>query len=119
MPTRFTVSQLKTKGAGYTIVDTDLAVLTTGTNTFDLSSVRVSVKELGDYVTTEYAQQNVFSVHGSVSAGQGLSANCLGARTVNIDNVPTSSTGLQTGDVFTQTGAQLGGSGSTKVLCIV
>ena len=119
MPSRYTVSQLKTKGAGYTIVDTDLAVITTGTSTFDLSSVRITVKELGDYITTEYAQQNVLSVHGSISAGQGLSATCLGARTVNIGSVPSSSSGLQSGDVFTQTGAQLGGSGSTKVLCIV
>ena len=68
MPTRFTVSQLKTKGAGYTIVDTDLAVLTTGTNTFDLSSVRVSVKELGDYVTTELPMFNRPSNRCSVPA---------------------------------------------------
>ena len=38
---------------------------------------------------------------------------------VNFGILATTSTGLQTGDLFTQTGAQLGGSGSTKVLCIV
>ena len=120
MPSRYTISQLKTKGEGYTIVDTDLAVVTTGTATFDLSSVRISVKEFGDYITAGYAQQNVFSVHGSISAGQGLSANCLGARTINIDNIPSSSSGLQSGDIFTQTVAQIHGSGSstTKVLCV-
>jgi hypothetical protein len=34
-------------------------------------------------------------------------------------SLPTSSSGLASGDVFTQTATQLGGSGSTKVLCVV
>jgi len=38
---------------------------------------------------------------------------------VNISTLPTSSTGLSTGDLFTQTATQLGGSGTTKVICIV
>jgi hypothetical protein len=37
---------------------------------------------------------------------------------INMDTIPTASTGLSTGDVFTQTATQLGGSGTTKVLCI-
>jgi hypothetical protein len=36
----------------------------------------------------------------------------------NVKNLPTSSSGLSTGDLFTQTATQLGGSGTTKVLCV-
>lgn len=36
-----------------------------------------------------------------------------------IQNLPTSSSGLSSGALFTQTATQLGGSGITKVLCIV
>jgi hypothetical protein len=38
---------------------------------------------------------------------------------VIIDNLPTSSSGLTSNQLFTRTAAQLGGSGSTKVICIV
>ena len=35
------------------------------------------------------------------------------------DGLPTSSLALNTGDLYTQTATQLGGSGSQKVICIV
>jgi len=36
-----------------------------------------------------------------------------------LGTLPTSSSGLTSGSIFTQTAAQLGGTGNTKVLCIV
>lgn len=38
---------------------------------------------------------------------------------INIAALPTSASGLSAGDLYTQTATQLGGSGSTKVICIV
>jgi hypothetical protein len=38
---------------------------------------------------------------------------------VIIDNLPTSSSGLTSNQLFTQTATELGGSGSTKVICII
>lgn len=37
---------------------------------------------------------------------------------INIASLPTSDAGLSTGDLFTQTATQLGGSGTVKVLCV-
>jgi len=54
----------------------------------------------------------------SLSASQGLSACTGGGFSVNLGTLPTSTTGLKTGDLYTQTGAQLGGSGTTKAICI-
>jgi hypothetical protein len=42
-----------------------------------------------------------------------------GGGVFNVANMPTSSAGLSTGDMFTQTATELGGSGTTKVVCIV
>jgi len=36
----------------------------------------------------------------------------------SLDTLPTSDAGLATGDLFTQTAAELGGTGTTKVICI-
>lgn len=36
----------------------------------------------------------------------------------SLDTLPTSDAGLASGDLFTQTATQLGGSGTTKVICI-
>ena len=108
MPSKFTISQLGTKGGSYEILDTDLAMLTTGTATYDLSSVRVTTKELGDYMTNKYADTNTFAVHGALSGCEGLSAKYTGTGvTIKLEDVPTSSTGLQTGDLYTQTVTQL------------
>lgn len=49
---KFTLSQLDQKPTSYTILDTDLVLLTIGTNTPFLSSVKVSTLQLKDYVTS-------------------------------------------------------------------
>jgi len=50
----------------------------------------------------------------------GILLNVPGAGAeIYIKNIPTSSTGLTSGAIFTQTATQLGGSGTTKVICIV
>lgn len=116
----FTVSQLNAKQTDYTVQDADLIIATIGTSTADLSSVRMSFKQFTDlYTVGQYAINNGFSVQSGISALGGLSANHGGVHTVNIANLPTVSTGLQTGDIFTQTAAELGGTGSTKVICIL
>ena len=119
MPSKFTISQLRARQSSYDIIDTDLMLASIGTATYDLSSVRISAKEYGDYLTTTYTN-NVFSVHGPASAAEGLSAVHATAKTINLQSLPTADTGLQTGDLFTQTKAQILGTGSdaTKVLCV-
>ena len=50
---KFTVSQLDAKPTSYTILDTDLLLLTIGTNTPFLSSVKVSTKQFSDYLSAD------------------------------------------------------------------
>ena len=50
---KFTLSQLDAKPTSYSILDTDLLMLTIGTNTPFLSSVKVSTKQFGDYLSTD------------------------------------------------------------------
>ena len=67
--------------------------------------------------------QSIFSVGNDVRTA--LQINDINTTFINDPNlflsksIPTSSVGLSTGQVFTQTSSQLGGTGSTKVLCIV
>jgi len=115
----FTVSQLNAKQSDYTLQDADLLFASLGSNTADLSSVRISFKQYAEnYIFSQYAINNGITITGGVSAAAGLSAHDTGDWTINFGILPTADTGLQTGDLFTQTGTQLGGSGSTKVLCI-
>ena len=51
MADKFTLSQLDAKPSSYTILDTDLLLMTTGTNTPFLSSMKVSVAALSGYIT--------------------------------------------------------------------
>lgn len=51
--------------------------------------------------------------------GAGITLEPIDNRNVFIQNLPTSSAGLSGSALFTQTAAQLGGSGATKVLCVV
>jgi hypothetical protein len=51
MADKFTLSQIDAKPTDYTILDTDLLLMTTGTNTPFLSSMKVSVAQLSGYVT--------------------------------------------------------------------
>jgi hypothetical protein len=48
---KFTLSQLDAKPLDYTITDTDLLLVTTGTATPFLSSMKVSVAALSGYIT--------------------------------------------------------------------
>lgn len=118
----FTVSQLNSKESGYTLQDADLLVASIGSSNADLSSVKMSFQQYAEnYVFSQYAVNNGITITGGVSAAAGLSAHDTGAWTINFGILPTASTGLQTGDLFTQTKAQILGTGSdaTKVLCIV
>ena len=100
--------------------DADLLFASIGSSNADLSSVKVSFQQYAEnYIFSQYAINNGITVTGGMSAAAGLSAHDTGVWTINFGILPTASTGLQTGDIFTQTAAQLGGSGSTKVLCIV
>jgi len=66
---------------------------------------------------------NIFSVGNDVRTA--LEINDINSTILNdvnlylSDSLPTSAAGLSAGQVYTQTAAELGGSGSTKVLCIV
>lgn len=117
---RFTISQLRPKGVDYTLLDSDLVLISTGTATYDLSSVRVSLRELSDYTVTTYAQNRVhgFALQGPLSAQQGMSANGGSSHTIRLEDLPASSSGLQSGDLYTQTGDTFGGSAAIKVLCV-
>ena len=42
-----------------------------------------------------------------------------GTGNTKLANLPTSNAGLAAGEAFTQTATQLGGSGTTKVVCVV
>lgn len=55
------------------------------------------------------------NVYLAVNASAKLTVKSTGV--INISSLPTSSAGLSTGDLFTQTATQLGGSGTTKVVC--
>lgn len=48
----------------------------------------------------------------------GIGTNSPGSK-LAVVGLPTSASGLSTGDFFTQTATQLGGSGTTKVVCVV
>jgi len=85
---------------------------TIGTATYDLSSVRISSKEYGNYLTTTYATNNTFAVHGPLSAAQGLSAVHASGTHVNIASLPTADTGLTTGDLYTSA------CGAKKILMV-
>ena len=120
---RYSISQLKAKDANLSIIDTDLQVASLGTNTNEISSYKVSYKQGADYATKTYPVINGFTVASGVSAMLGLSArsDAVG-NTIMLDNLPTTSSGLKTGDLFTQTAAQLdttgGTTSTTKVLCV-
>lgn len=116
----FTISQLKGKDPDYRISDSDLVFGTIGTGTAELSSAKISLQQIGRYIIETFPTKLTFSIAGSLSAAAGLSANGGAANPIHFQNIPTSSTGLKTGDVYTQLGSQIvaGGSASIKVMCI-
>lgn len=115
---RFSISQLEVKDPNLSIVDSDLVVASLGTTTNEISSYKVSYKQSMDYALKTYPATHGFAISSGLSAMLGLSARHTSGNTINIDNLPTTSSGLKSGDLFTQTATQLGGSGSTKVLCV-
>ena len=66
---------------------------------------------------------NIFSVENGSRIAFGINdTDSTFLNDINLylsDSLPTSAAGLSAGQVYTQTAAELGGSGSTKVLCIV
>tara|TARA_B100001123_G_scaffold342653_1_gene388848 strand:- start:399 stop:767 length:369 start_codon:yes stop_codon:yes gene_type:complete len=106
---RYTISQLKSIPAStYNLLDSDLMIASIGSSTYNLSSVRVTLRDIGDYLTSTYATQNTFTVTGPLSSQGGLSAKAAATTPIRLEGLPTSSTGLQTGELYTQTGTQLG-----------
>lgn len=98
-----------------------------------ITAGNTSFENLSENITTgEYAK-----VYGSLDNGNGEvgivftdgtnssnmylrnSGITIDTLAVIIDNLPTSSSGLTSNQLFTQTSTELGGSGSTKVICIV
>lgn len=52
-------------------------------------------------------------------SGTGYFSNTVTATSYNASSLPTSASGLSAGDFYTQTASQIGGSGTTKVVCVV
>lgn len=70
--------------------------------------------------------ESTYRITGTNPAGSGqntlieIDSNVAAGTLFRIVNsLPTSSAGLPTGSLYTQTAAQIGGTGSTKVICIV
>jgi len=115
----FTVNQLNTKESAYTLQHTDLLLASIGSTTADLSSVKMSFEQFTQfYVLTQYALTHGITIQGGLSALGGLSANDTGDFTINFQGLPTSDSGLNTGDLFTQTETQVAAGGSNKVICV-
>lgn len=120
---QFTISQLNVGDSDYTIQDTDLMMVTIGTQTTDLSSIKVSFSQFADWIIQTYAQNHGLSITGNV-AMSGLSAVGANTGTVRFAELPTENTtagrtainGLKQGDLFV---ALSGDSGKeTGIVCI-
>lgn len=115
----FTVSQLNSKQDNYTLQDADLLFASVGSNTADLSSVRMSFQQFAQlYLFTQYAIKHGITITGGLSAQGGLSAHDTGDFTINFGSLASTDTGLQTGDLFTQTETEVAAGGTNKVICI-
>ena len=101
MSTRFTISQLRSTGGSYSLLDTDLLFGSIGTATYDLSSARISAKEYGDYLASTYTTNNKFILSG-----------CFGIKSNGGDVASGVATPLTTYASLYETGA----SGETSTL---
>jgi hypothetical protein len=63
-----------------------------------------------------YVDNNQVSEFKVAPDGITLNVNGVGSE-IYIQNIPTSNSGLSSGAIYTQTAAELGGSGTTKVIC--
>lgn len=99
----FTISQLATKEHDYTLADSDLILGSIGSNTAELSSVKISLKQFtNQYVLDNYTANNAFIVSG---APFGVNSN--GGDVANGGNIPVDSYA----SLF-----ETGGSGETSTL---
>lgn len=99
----FTISQLATKEHDYTLTDSDLILGSIGSNTAELSSVKISLKQFtNQYVLDNYTANNAFIVSG---APFGVNSN--GGDVANGGNIPVDSYA----SLF-----ETGGSGETSTL---
>ena len=115
----FTVSQLQDRESSYTFKDADLLLASIGSSTADLSSVQMSFQQFAQlYLFTQYAVTNGITITGGLSAAAGLSAHDTGDWTINFGILPNADTGLQVGDLFTQTETEVAAGGSNKVICV-
>jgi len=115
----YTINQLNAKESDYTMEHTDLLLASIGTSTADLSSVKMSFEQFTQfYILTQYALTHGITVQGGLSACGGLSAHDTGDYTINFKGIPTSNSGLKTGDLFTQTETEVAAGGTNKVICV-
>jgi len=63
--------------------------------------------------------QGLEAIAVALEGGTGLSTNQFDLNAPNLGVLPTSSTGLNTGDLYTQTAEQLGGIGTQKIICVL
>lgn len=99
----FTLSQLATKESNYTLADADLLLGSIGSNTSELSSVKISLKQFtNQYVLDNYTANNAFIVSG---APFGVNSN--GGDVANGGTIPVDSYA----SLF-----ETGGSGETSTL---
>jgi|LULG01.1.fsa_nt_gb hypothetical protein len=116
---QFTISQLNTKDGDYTIQDTDVVMITVGTQTTDLSSVRVSFKQFADWIVETYAANHGVHITGNVACS-GLSAIGSSTETIRFAQLTDNSSSggrtkidaMKTGDIYA------GVSGTNKVLIV-
>jgi hypothetical protein len=66
-------------------------------------------------VAPNYFGNELFAIDGG---NVGIGTTTPGSK-LSIVGLPTSASGLTTGDLYTQTATQLGGTGTTKVVCIM
>ena len=70
---QFTISQLNAGDSDYVIKDTDVMMVTVGTQSTDLSSVQVSFKQFAEWIIQTYTANHGLHVTGNVAVS-GLSA---------------------------------------------
>lgn len=107
------------------VAASDITTTITASNTsFELVAADNSIGEnvnIGGYLSNGNGQAIISYTDGINSSNMyfrndGITIDTLA---IIIDYLPTSSSGLTSNQLFTRTAAQLGGSGSTKVICIV
>lgn len=102
---QFTISQLNDGDSGYTIQDTDLLMITVGTQTTDLSSIKVSFKQFTEWIIQTYVVNHGLHITGNVamsglSAVGGSTAPIRFAQLANDNTGKSEIDGLKAGDLY-------------------